>query len=114
MSVVLAAPIVADTALFRIDRFIVPAAALAAFSARVHRIDRMVRELPGCKRNLVLTQALENGNVRVLTLVEWADEATLHHAKAQIQQRYAAEGFDPQAFMNELGVEAEFGTYRNA
>ena len=31
-----------------------------------------------------------------------------------MRQRYAQEGFDPPAFMKQLGVQADFGAYRNA
>jgi hypothetical protein len=35
-------------------------------------------------------------------------------AKAAVQARYAAEGFDPAAFLRRLGVRADMSSYRPA
>ena len=96
-------------AVFRVDTFTVPAAHLAAFAERVRLIDQAVSEMPGCQQHLVLTQALADGSTRVISLVEWANAAVMADAKTTMQQRYAAEGFNPQAFLQALGVRAEFG-----
>jgi hypothetical protein len=97
---------------FRIDRFKVPETALAAFMARVHRIDRLLAAMPGCLQHLVLEQSGGPDDLRVvMTLVEWSDVATMASARAAVQEEYAREGFDPPSFMRALGVEAEFGVY---
>lgn len=44
----------------------------------------------------------------------WASAGAAGQAKAVMRQRYAQEGFDPPAFMKQLGVQADFGAYRNA
>ena len=97
---------------FRVDRFAVPRAALAAFLERVRRSQRLLDEQPGCLQNLVLSR--DDGaqaDVDIVTIVEWADEAAMHAAKATVQARYAAEGFDPAAFMRGLGVRADMVSY---
>jgi len=100
--------------LFRIDRFKVPAAATAAFMDRVHRIQLLLDPQPGCRQNLVLTQVGEDGAMRVITVVEWESAAAMSAARAWVQRRYADEGFDPAAFMRQLGVEADLGLYEPA
>ncbi len=100
--------------LFRIDRFTVPAPAAAAFLDRVHRIQLLLDPQPGCRQNLVLTQTGEAGAMRVITVVEWESAAAMSAARAWVQQRYAEEGFDPAAFMRQLGVEADLGLYKPA
>lgn len=98
---------------FRVDRFIVPSDALPAFMARVHQVDRMLGALPGCRQNLVLTRT-DGGESEVVTLVEWANTDTLLAAKALMQRSYADEGFDPAAFMQQLGVRGDLGLYAPA
>ena len=99
---------------FRIDRFQVPAAAVAPFLARVHGIRELLAPQPGCRQNLVLTEAGEEGVLRVMTLVEWVSAEAMAAARASVQRCYADEGFDPQAFMRQLGVVADFGVYETA
>jgi heme-degrading monooxygenase HmoA len=99
---------------FRIDRFKVPATAAAPFLARVHRIRELLAPQPGCRQNLVLTETGGDGVLRVITLVEWASPEAMAAARVSVQRRYAGEGFDPQAFMHQLGVEADFGVYAPA
>lgn len=101
-------------AIYRIDRFNVPAHALQAFMERVRHTQRTLDALPGCRQNLVLTQPDLAGEFNVMTVVEWSDESQFAAAKALIQQRYAEERFDPAAFMQGLGVKADLGLYRNA
>ena len=104
----------AGASVFRVDRFVVPQAALPTFMEQVQRVDRMLGSQPGCLQSLVLTQAGEAGEFNVLTLVEWADAQAVAAAKAVMQEKYAQEGFDPSAFMRQLGVRADFGVYRGA
>jgi hypothetical protein len=99
---------------YRIDRFNVPAHALAAFMERVRDTQRTLDALPGCSQNLVLTQPDLAGEFNVITVVEWSDESHLAAAKAVMQQRYAEERFDPAAFMQGLGIRADLGLYRHA
>jgi heme-degrading monooxygenase HmoA len=97
---------------FRIDRFHVPEPALAAFMSRLHRIDRLLATMPGCRQHLVLEQSGGADDLRVvLTLVEWEDVQAMASARAAVQEEYAREGFDPPAFMRALGVQPEFGVY---
>jgi heme-degrading monooxygenase HmoA len=96
---------------FRVDRFAVPAQARFAFMEQVQRVDQALSTLPGCRQNLVLTQAGGSGELDVVTLVEWASAKAMAAAKAFMQGKYAEEGFDPQAFMQRLGVRADLGVY---
>ena len=104
----------ASTAVFRVDSFVVPAEALPAFMERVRYVDQRLADLPGCQQNLVLVQPGEKADFKVITLVEWASPQAIEDAKAVMQKAYAAEGFDPPAFMRRLGVRADMGTYTQA
>jgi len=99
---------------YRIDRFNVAAHALSTFMERLRLTQHLLDQLPGCRQNLVLTQPDLAGEFNLMTVVEWSSEAHMAAAKAAMQARYAQEGFDPGAFMQELGVMADMGTYRTA
>ena len=105
------APFAASSPIYRIDKFIVPGAALDAFVTQTRRVQRALAVLPGCGVNQVLTKTAGPGEFNVVTIVEWSDPAALGEARAQIQAHYAREGFDPQAFMDGLGVRADLGLY---
>jgi hypothetical protein len=47
----------------------------------------------------------------LVTFVEWASAEAMAAARAFMQGKYAEEGFDPQAFMQRLGVRADLGVY---
>ena len=100
--------------IFRIDRFNVPAQAMPAFLERLRFTQQALDGLPGCRQNLVLTQPDLAGEFNVMTIVEWSGEQSLAAAKTAMQQRYAQERFDPAAFMQGLGVQADLGVYRAA
>mgnify|MGYP001613216881 CR=1 FL=1 len=91
-----------------------PAGALPAFMERVHRIQRILDGVPGCRQNLVLTQTGGTSEFNVVTLVEWASVQAMDAAKTVVQKKYAEEGFDPASFMQRLGVRADMWVYGNA
>lgn len=103
-----------SSSVYRIDQFVVPVEALSAFMERLHHTQHLLSSMPGCRQNLVLTRTSGSGESNVMTLVEWMDEQTFAAAKTAMQQRYATEGFDPAAFIQELGVRPDMGVYSNA
>lgn len=102
------------TAVFRIDKFIVPAEVRPAFIAQMQRIQATLRTLPGCQRTLVLDQTGGTGEFNVLTLVEWANEEAVASAAVFVKKKFADEGFDPVAFTRNAGVRSDQGFYAAA
>lgn len=106
--------------LFRVDSFRVPNTALPRFIGRVQYTDARLAEWPGCLQHHVWTRRDAQGAaddaaaINVVTMVEWDSLDSLNAAKAAMQALYAAEGFDPAAFMAELGVRPEMGVYQSA
>lgn len=100
--------------IFRIDRFIVPTEALPDFMERLRFTQQTLDTVPGCKQNLVLKQEGSPGEFNIITLVEWSDAEAITAAKSTMQAKYTEEGFDPAAFIQKLGVQADMGIYRNA
>jgi len=102
-------------AVFRVDKFVVPTASLPAFIAKMHEIQQVVRQMPGCKRDLLLQQSSGAGEFNVVRIIEWADSASVEAALASMQKRFKDEGFDPTAyFVHQLGARPDFGLYRVA
>lgn len=103
----------ASHSIYKIDRLTVPGEAIPAFAARLRRIQEALQTQPGCLQNLVLAGAISgDGGRDFVTVVEWESEAAFNAARLAIQQRYSTEGFDPTAFMQQLGVSANLGVFR--
>jgi heme-degrading monooxygenase HmoA len=100
-----------QAARFRVDKFAVPADALDAFVAQMKHLQHTLRSLPGCENACVLKQVAGPGRFNVLTWVEWKDPASVAHATAVMQKKFADEGFDPKAFTEKLGVQGDLGLY---
>ncbi len=96
----------------RIDRFVVPDAALAEFLADVARTHDLLRGLPGYRRDLLLEGERTGGTTRILTTVEWADEEAVAGAIEAVRQAHTAAGFSPVRTTERLGIAADLGTYR--
>jgi len=81
---------------------------------RVRRSDRLLAQQPGCLQHRVLTRHGDGAGYDVVTIVEWADRAAIAAARAAVERAYAAEGFDPAAYMDGLGVTRSMGLYADA
>jgi hypothetical protein len=101
-------------ATFRIDRFDVPRPALEPFMARLRITQQLLDAREGCRQNLVLLGAEQGDAIAVVTIVEWASDDAMTAAKAAMQAHYAREGFDPAAFMRDLGIRPDMRAYRPA
>lgn len=104
----------ASTSVFRIDKFVVPSQSISAFVERIHHVQRMLGDLPGCLQKHVLTQTGDSSEFDVVTVVEWASADAIAAAQAVMQQQLATEGVDLQAFRKKLGVRGDSGMYREA
>lgn len=101
----------APAPVYRLDHFVVPAAAMPAFTERLRLTQQALDTMPGCKQNLVLSRIGASGEYDIATLVEWESAEAVAAAKAAMQQRYADSGFDPAQFMRELGIRADMAAY---
>lgn len=99
-------------AVLRVDKFTVPPQALRPFLNRMKRTQRTLRTLDGCLRAVLLTQTGGSSGFNVVALVEWADTASLAAAQAFMRRRFEEIGFDPAAFAQSLGVQADLGFYQ--
>jgi len=97
---------------FRIDRFDVPDAAVEEFLRRLRPTHDLLRTLPGRGQDLLLEGDRENGRTRLLTLVEWADEAAIAGAQHAVREMHAARGTTPAQIVEGLGIGVDLGVYR--
>ncbi len=102
---------VASPSVYRVDKFVVPAAARAEFMARVAMIKGMLEAMPGCRQNLVLEQVSGPGAFNVVTFVEWESAGALESAKAAVAACYKEMNFNPQEAVTRLGITADMANY---
>ncbi|MDQ1834360.1 antibiotic biosynthesis monooxygenase [Massilia sp. CCM 9029] len=94
---------------FRIDKFVVPAASLTAFVAQMRQIEAM--RLPGWRQKHLLTQYGGTGEFNGVTMVEWKTAAAMAVAQEIVQQQCTQEGIVPAQVPERLGVRSDRGFY---
>jgi len=99
---------------YRIDKFRVPATARSEFMERVAFIDRFLSALEGCLSHGVYERQLESGDWAVVTVAQWRSPEDMAAAQSLAAAEYAKSGFDPRAFIERHGVEADIGIYTEA
>ena len=98
--------------IYRVDKFIVPAAAQQEFLARVRSTHALLRSLRGCTQELVLEQTSGPGSYNYVTVLGWADLASIEAAKIAARTLHAQTDFHPQEMFSRLGIQADLGNYQ--
>ncbi len=98
--------------LYRIDRFVVPAAARDEFLKNITRVHSILREQPGFIWDAILESAPGPGEFDFVTIAEWEKADALEPAKAAVAASHHEAGFDPQEMFQRLGIRMEPGNYR--
>lgn len=101
-----------DTSLFRVDKFIVPAAARSTFITAIEKVHHLIGSQPGCVQNLVLEQLGGPGEFNFVSVVEWANDEVMGRARSVIEAHNAQQGIDVQRFRDSHGIRVDVGTYR--
>lgn len=102
----------ATSAVYRVDKFAVPAAGRDEFLGRVRTTHDLLRRQPGFVRDLVLENHARPGSVDIVTLVEWESEAAIAPVVEAVARLHREIGFDRQEMLTRLGIRADLGTYR--
>lgn len=97
-----------------IDRFTVPAASVNEFKQRVAANRQIIEKLPGSIEDAAYEQKDEQGNLKFVTIAQWASEADLQHAKETVQATYRKEGFDMPAMLRRLNITMERSQFEPA
>ena len=97
--------------IYRVDKFVVPAAARQEFLGKVWSTHRLLKAQPGVVRDIVLEQSSGPGRFNVVTVVEWQSRSAMEAAKAVVMAAHAKSGFNPQELFARLGTEADIADY---
>ena len=97
--------------IYRVDKFVVPAAARQEFLGRVRSTHQLLKVQPGFVRDVVLEQSSGPGRFNFVTVVEWQSQSTMGAAKAVVMATHAKSGFNSQEMFARLGIEADIANY---
>ena len=97
--------------IYRVDKFVVPAAARREFLDRVRQTHDILRRQIGFIRDLILEQSAGPGEFNFVTLVEWQNAAVLADVRAAVAAFHKEIAFDPQELFTRVGIKADVGNY---
>jgi hypothetical protein len=101
----------APTTLFRVDKFMVPAAARDEFLDQVSRTGALLGTLDGCLQSHILEQESRSGDVNIITIVEWDRAESSERARHEVRAMQRRMGVDPQEMLLRLGIRADMASY---
>jgi quinol monooxygenase YgiN len=101
-----------ESHIYRVDKFVVPAAAREEFLDRVAQTHRTLRAQPGFVRDLILEQSGGPGEFNFVTLAEWESEEAVGPVRAAVADFHRQIGFDPQDMFARLGIRPDIGIYK--
>ncbi|MCX5571822.1 antibiotic biosynthesis monooxygenase [Kaistia nematophila] len=105
------APALAAGPLYRVDKFIVPAAGRDEFLGRVRDTYDVLRQQEGFLQDMILEQNSGPGVFNIVTLVEWASADVVARVSEAVARHHAETGFDRQAMIARLGITADIASY---
>lgn len=94
-----------------IDKFVVPAVAVKAFSERMHINRAFISHLPGFIEDAAYSYTDAEGNFVCVTVAQWAGKAAIDGAKEAVQAEYRRQGFDMPAMLKRLNITIDRGIY---
>lgn len=102
-----------DEQLSVIDKIIVPANAVAAYSEKSAYIRNILRRQSGFVKFETFQQKDENGNLTVITIATWASQQHMDNAKSVIQTEMKKVGLNMPEFLKQQGITMERGVYHS-
>jgi heme-degrading monooxygenase HmoA len=100
--------------IYRVDRFVVPAAARDEFWTHVRRTHAILRTQAGFVDDVLLEQDSGPGRFNAVTMVRWSSADDLPAARAAAEAGHREVGFVPAEFFARAGIEADIATYAEA
>jgi heme-degrading monooxygenase HmoA len=100
------------SSVYRVDRFVVPAAARDEFLQNITRVQAVLREQRGLIWDALLENAQGESEFNFVTIAEWESAESIEPAKAAVAASHRAADFDPQEMFRRLDVRMEPGSYR--
>ncbi|ACY99043.1 MULTISPECIES: antibiotic biosynthesis monooxygenase family protein [Thermomonospora] len=99
------------SAVYRVDKFIVPDQAREEFWRNVRRTHAVLREQPGFLEEVLLERHSGPGRFNAVTIVKWASADDLAAARTAVEQAHRQIGFQPAEFFRTAGIEADLMNY---
>ncbi|NJC69241.1 antibiotic biosynthesis monooxygenase [Planosporangium thailandense] len=99
------------SAVYRVDKFAVPEPAREEFWRHVRRIHGILRAQPGFLDDTLLEQHSGPGRFNAVTIVRWSSVDDLPGARTAVEASHRAAGFEPAAFFERAGIEADVANY---
>lgn len=96
-----------------IDKITIPANAVAAYSEKSKYIRNILRQQPGFTKYEIFQQKDENGNLTVITIATWANQAYLDNAKSVMQTEMKKAELNMPEFLKQHGIVIERGIYHS-
>ncbi|MBB3390111.1 heme-degrading monooxygenase HmoA [Rhizobium sp. BK275] len=99
-------------AFYRIDKFIVPAAAREEFLVNVMMTHKVLEAQDGFINHTVLEQVAGPGEFNFVTVAEWESADVVERVRAVVAAAHKAANFDPQEMFARLGIRADIASYK--
>ncbi|MER8375627.1 antibiotic biosynthesis monooxygenase [Mesorhizobium sp. M1406] len=97
---------------FRVDKFVVPAAAREEILAKVRTTHELLRLQQGFVQDFVLEQFSGPGEFNLVTIVEWENQTAVDRVVPIVTAEHARAGFNRQETIARLGVRADIANYQ--
>ncbi|KZS54075.1 heme-degrading monooxygenase HmoA [Rhizobium sp. BK077] len=99
-------------AFYRIDKFVVPAAAREEFLVKVMMTHKLLEAQDGFIDHRVLEQVAGPGEFNFVTIAEWENTEVVERAGAAVAAAHRVAHFDPQEMFARLGIRADIASYK--
>jgi heme-degrading monooxygenase HmoA len=99
-------------AFYRIDKFVVPAAAREEFLVKVMMTHKVLQAQEGFVNHAVLEQVAGPGEFNFVTVAEWESADVVERVRAVVAAAHKAANFDPQEMFARLGIRADLASYK--
>ncbi|MEC9244191.1 antibiotic biosynthesis monooxygenase [Nitratireductor rhodophyticola] len=100
-------------AIYRVDKFAVPAPAREEFLERVSATHALLRQQAGFLGDIILEQASGPGEFNFVTMVEWEGPEAIARAGEAVARMHSETGFDRHEMMDRLGIRADIANYQS-
>ena len=99
-------------AFFRVDKFVVPAAAREEFLVNVMMTHKLLEAQDGFINHKVLEQVAGPGEFNFVTIAQWESADVVERVRAAVAAAHKAANFDPQEMFARLGIRADMASYK--
>lgn len=97
---------------FRVDKFVVPAAAREEILAKVRTTHELLRLQQGFVQDFLLEQFSGPGEFNLVTIVEWESQAAIDNVVPIVKAARERIAFNPHEMIARLGVRADIANYQ--